>query len=244
MKKSRGHYSRENFCMPFDIQFFASEGGDGGAEGPAGAEGAGTEGATGAEGSASTEGATGEKEGTGNSALTTEAIEKLIQSKVDKQSAELGKTIAQLKKENEKLKKDSLSAEELKNYEISEKEKALAEREKDLADREHRLFAIKAIKEIGLDDGSETSLNLVDFVVADSEEEITNRVKTIHKVVHDLVDARVNSKFKELGRTPNGAKSAETGKTQPSIAEKLGKQKAEQEKKSNEILEKYLGGRK
>ena len=235
----------KKLLLPMKLQFFASDGGseggtsDAGAEGTtgAGADASGTDGAGNGDNKGGTDGAS-------DTPLTTEAIEKLIQSRVDKSNAELGKTIAQLKKENEKLRKDSLSAEEIKNLEISEKEKELAEREKTIADRENRLFAIKAIKEIGLDDGGENSLKLVDFVIADEEEKITENVKAFNELVQAIVSARVDSKFKELGRTPNGAKPTGAEGQQVSVAEKLGKQRAEQEKKSNDILNMYLGGKK
>lgn len=187
---------------------------------------------------------TNNKDQESNKPLTTEAIEKIIQSRVDKSNAELGKTIAQLKRENEKLRKESLSSEELKKFEINEKEKELAEREKTLLDRENRLFAIKAIKEIGLDDGSQNSLKLVDFVIADEEAKITENVKAFNELVQSFVSSRVDSKFKELGRTPNGAKPTGTETKKSSVAEKLGKAKAEQDKRSNDILNMYLGGRK
>lgn len=180
-----------------------------------------------------------------NPALNTEAIEKLIQSRVDKSNAELGKKIAALQKENEKLKKDSMTAEEVKQFEISEREKTLAAKEKDLLDRENRLFAIKAIKEIGLDDGSERSLSLVDFVMADEQDKITERVKAFNELVQGFVSAKVDEKFKAIGRTPNGAAAQNTEtKKETSIAETLGKRRAEQAKKSNDVLNMYLGGKK
>lgn len=180
-----------------------------------------------------------------NSVLNTEAIEKLIQSRVDKSNAELGKKIAALQKENDKLKKENMSAEEVKQFEISEREKTLAAKEKDLQDRENRLFAIKAIKEIGLDDGSERSLSLVDFVMADEQDKITERVKAFNDLVQGFVSAKVDEKFKAIGRTPNGAAAQNTDtKKDGSIAETLGKRRAEQAKKSNDVLNLYLGGKK
>lgn len=180
----------------------------------------------------------------GNSALTTEALEKIIQSRVDKANADLGKKISALQKENEKLKKDSLSAEELKQLEMGEKEKELAERERTLLDRENRLFAIKAIKEIGLDDGSGMSLSLVDFVMAEDEKAITERVKSFNDLVQKFVSAKVDEKFKAIGRTPNGAAQNTEHKKETSVAESLGKRKAEQNKQTNDVLNFYLGGNK
>lgn len=237
-------YKKKLPLMRMNLQFFAEEGSTG--EQSAGTES--TQQTTEANGTAEIQNENtntdNNKEQDSNKPLTTEAIEKIIQSRVDKSNAELGKTIAHLKRENEKLRKESLSSEELKKFEINEKEKELAEREKTLLDRENRLFAIKAIKEIGLDDGSQNSLKLVDFVIADEETKITENVKAFNELVQSFVNSRVDSKFKEIGRTPNGAKPTGTETKKVSVAEKLGKAKAEQDKKSNDILNMYLGGRK
>lgn len=181
---------------------------------------------------------------TGNSTLSTEALEKLIQSRVDRATADLGKTIAGLKRDNERLKKESMSAEEVKQLELGEREKTIAAKEKDLLDRENRLFAIKAIKEIGLDDGSERALSLVDFVMADKQDDITERVKAFNDLVQGFVTAQVDAKFKAIGRTPNGATQATETKKESSVAETLGKRRAEQNKKANDVLSMYLGGKK
>lgn len=181
---------------------------------------------------------------TENQALSAEEIKKLIQSSTDRATADLGKQIAALKKENADLKKKNMTAEEVKKLEDEEREKTLAAREKDLQDRENRLFAIKAIKEIGLDDGSERAMSIVDFVLADKQEDITERVKTFHALVQSIVSAQVDAKFKSIGRTPNGATQSTETKKETSVAETLGKRRAEQAKQSNDVLNMYLGGKK
>lgn len=176
--------------------------------------------------------------------VTTEALEKLVQSRVDKSTAEFGKKLAALQKENDRLKKANLSAEELKQTEINERETALAQKEKDLLDRENRLYAIRAIKEIGLDDGSENALALVDFVMGEDEGAIDEKVKAFHALVNRFVEARVNEKFKAIGRTPNGgAPAVEPDEKRNEIAEKLGKKQAEKAQKSRDVLNQYLGGK-
>ena len=132
-----------------------------------------------------------------------EKLEKLIQAKVDRLTARLGKEKAELQKEVDKLKREKLSDEEIKQLEISEKEKALAERERALLDKENRLYAIKAIKAAQLDDGSDKSLELVDFVMSDDTETIDKRVKAFGDLVRKFVTAEVDKKFKSNGRTPN-----------------------------------------
>ena len=176
-----------------------------------------------------------------NQHLSTEAIEKLVQSRVDKQMAEERKKSAGLQKELDKMKREKLSEDEIKKLEISDKEKALAEKEKALTEKENRLFAIKAIKESGLDDGSQQSLELVDFVMGENEEAITSRVKAFKSLVDRFVTAKVNETFKANGRVPNGGgKGGEDDKS--NIGTEIGKRAAEAQKKSNDILKHYYGG--
>lgn len=140
-----------------------------------------------------------------------EKLEKLIQAKVDRLTARLGKEKAELQKEVDKLKREKLSDEEIKQLEISEKEKALAERERALLDKENRLYAIKAIKAAQLDDGSDKSLELVDFVMSDDTETIDKRVKAFGDLVRKFVTAEVDKKFKSNGRTPNTGSNSGSG---------------------------------
>lgn len=108
--------------------------------------------------------------------LDYDKIEKLIQARVDKQLAAERKKTVDLKKQLERLQKSKLTDDELKQVELDEKENAIAEREKAITEKENRLFAVKAIKEAGLDDGSDTSLSLIDFVMGADEEEIKEKV--------------------------------------------------------------------
>lgn len=173
-------------------------------------------------------------------------IAKRVQAGVDKQTAELGKKIAALQKELDKQKKAAMSAEEASQYDLAQKEKELAEREQMLLDKENRLLAIKAIKAAGLDDGSDMSLELVDFVMANDEEAINNKVKAFSALVKKFVSAEVDKTFKKNGRNPNGgagsAASDDDGKKDSnSVAERLGKARADKQKQSNDILKSYIG---
>lgn len=133
-------------------------------------------------------------------------LERIVQARVDKAMAEERKKSAQLKQQLEKERKAKLTDEELKKIEDEEREKALAEREKALADRENRLYAIKSIKEAGLDDGSDMSMSLVEFVMGADETEIDGKVQSFkelfNKAVDKAVDAEVKRRFKESGYTP------------------------------------------
>lgn len=146
--------------------------------------------------------------------FTKEALKKLIQSEVDKVRTKYSNEKANLQKELDKLKKEKLTEEEIKQLEITEKEKTLAERERALLEKENRLYAIKAIKTAGLDDGSDISLELIDFVMADSEEEIATKVKAFGNLVKKFVTAEVDKRFKANGRTPSGG-STSSGNNNP-----------------------------
>lgn len=178
----------------------------------------------------------------GDNTPTTEAIEKLVQAKVDRITADLGKKNADLQKEINKLRKEKLTDEEVKQLEMAEKEQAMEDKEKALLERENRLIAINAIKEAGLDDGSTEALELVDFVIADNEENIKARAASLKSLIDKRVAAEVAKTFKQNGRIPNGGKQGkETTDKDTSLAEKLGKARAAQNKTANDVLKYYTG---
>ncbi len=143
-----------------------------------------------------------------------ELLEKLVQAKVDKAMAQERKEKAELKSKLEKLQKSKLDDDELKKLELEEQERLIEEREKAIADKERRLFAVKAIKEAGLDDGSDSSLALIDFVMADSEDEIKEKIKAFKEVFDKAVSVQVSKRFKDNGRTP-GSGSDEGSEINP-----------------------------
>lgn len=227
--------------LRISMQFFAEGGaGDGGNTGGAGSAGdSGSTGGNAAGDEPGNQGKEGNADGKGN---TNPDIERLVQARADKLTAESGKKIAALQKELEKLKKEKMTDDELKQFEMTEKERTLAERERALADKENRLIAIKAIKEAGLDDGSENALELVDFVMADDEEAVRTKVKAFGALVNKFVAAKVDKTFRQNGRNPNGGSSGNEGgdnNAGTSVAEMLGKNRAEQQKRSREILDKF-----
>lgn len=129
-------------------------------------------------------------------------LERKIQSIVDRATNKLGNENKKLKEQLEKMKKEKMTDDERKQYELTEKEKEIQEREGRLKAQENRLYAIKAIKKAGLDDGSDAALELVDFVVADDEAGIDNRVKAFSNLVKKLVQAEVDKTFKNNGGKP------------------------------------------
>ncbi len=152
--------------------------------------------------------------------------------------AEEKKKSAALNKELEKMKKEKMTADELKKYEDEKRSTELAEREKAITEKENRYYAVGAIKKAGLDDGSDTALKIVNLVMAEDTKGIDAKVAALGELVNKLVDAKVNAKFKAAGRTPNGGTGGsgnEGNDNKNSLAEKLGKARAEQAKKSNDI---------
>lgn len=156
-----------------------------------------------------------ESESTGEGkeeSLDYDKLDKIIQARVDKQMAAERKKTVELRNKLERLQREKLTDEELKNLELENKEKEIAEREKAIADKENRLFAVKAIKEAGLDDGSDTSLALVDFVIGEDEAEIKSKVKSFKELFDKAVASEVNRRFKENGCSPKTSGSLNGGR--------------------------------
>lgn len=138
-------------------------------------------------------------------------LEKKIQQAVDRATNKLGNDNKKLKEELEKLRKEKLTAAELKEIEDAEKEKDLAEREAAVKAAENKLYAVKAIKKAGLDDGSETALDILALVNAGDEESIDSNIKALKALVDKLVKAEVEKTFKGSGRSPEKGSSGVEG---------------------------------
>lgn len=172
--------------------------------------------------------------------------DELIQKAVDRATNKLGNENKKLRSEIDELKKANLSDAELRQLEMQEKEKEIAEREQRLLEKENRLLAIKAIKEVGLDDGSELSLSLVDFVMGEDEATIKERVKTFDSLVKRMVQAEVDKVFKANGRTPGKgtATTKDADPKQDSLAVRIGQNTAKANQAAQNTLNYYIGGKK
>ena len=174
--------------------------------------------------------------------LTEEAIEKIVQSRVDKITAKLGKEKAEAEAALEQMKKDKMSADQLAKYELEQEKKSLAEQKKELAEKTNRLLAVNELTKVELYDGGETGAALLNLVVNGAKEEaqIAENVKALKSVIDKLVSAQVQKTFKDNGRVPNGGGKEPDGENKEnSIAAKLGKEAAERAKSSNDILNHY-----
>lgn len=137
-------------------------------------------------------------------------IDRLIEKAVDRATNKLGNENKALREKLEKLKKTKLSAEEIAEEERREKETALAEREAAVKAAENRMFALKQIKKIGLDSGDETAIQIVDLVMGEDEDAISENVSALKKLVDSLVAVEVDKAFKSTGRVPGKGKSGGT----------------------------------
>lgn len=125
-------------------------------------------------------------------------IEKMVQQAVDRATNKLGNDNKKLREELDKLRKEKLTDEERAALDKAEFERQKAEFQME----KNKLYAVKAIKAAGLDDGSDKSLELVEFVMGDSEETIDARVKVFGELVKKFVAAEVDKTFKDNGRNP------------------------------------------
>lgn len=170
-------------------------------------------------------------------------IEKMIQRAVDRATNKLGNENKKLRSDLETERKKNLSDKEIKDLELQEKEKEIDERERALTEKENRWIAMQAIKEVGLDDGSKDSLELVDFVMAEDENGIKERAKTFKALVDRIVTAKVEGVFKSNGRTP-GVGTDSAGSQTDSFAAQMGKNTASVNKAAQSVLDHYIGGKK
>lgn len=129
-------------------------------------------------------------------------IEKLIQQAVDRATNKLGNENKRLREENETIKKEKLTAEERAELEKKQEREQFERERAEFQLEKNKMYAIKAIKAAGLDDGSDKSLELVNFVLGEDEKEIDARVKAFGDLVKKFVASEVDKTFKSAGRNP------------------------------------------
>lgn len=129
-------------------------------------------------------------------------LEKLVQAAVDRATNKIGNENKKLKEQLEAERKKNLSADELKQVELQEKETELAQKEQEIREKENRMYAIKALKKAELDDGSEETLDLVEFVLGEDETTIDMKVKALQKFAQRVAKNTTDGIYKANGRTP------------------------------------------
>lgn len=141
-------------------------------------------------------------------------IAKAVQAAVDRATNKLGNENKRLKDQLEAERKKNLSADELKQVELQEKEQELAQKEQEIREKENRMYAIKALKKAELDDGSEETLDLVEFVLGEDETAIDLKVKALQKFAQRVAKNTTDGIYKANGRTP-GKGSSGSGQDNP-----------------------------
>lgn len=139
-------------------------------------------------------------------------LEKLIQQAVDRATNRLGNDNKRLREQLESIKKEKLTAEERAELERKQEREQFERERAEFQIEKNKLYAVKAIKAAGLDDGSEGALELVDFVTGSDEAEIDARVKAFGALVRKFVGAEVEKTFKAAGRTPGKGASSDVEK--------------------------------
>ena len=137
-------------------------------------------------------------------------IEKMIQRAVDRATNKLGNDNKRLREELESIKKEKLTAEERAELEKKQEREQFEREGAEFQQEKNKLYAVKAIKAAGLDDGSDKSLELVNFVLANDEKEIDSRVKAFGELVKKFVAAEVDKTFKDAGRNPKRGANGST----------------------------------
>lgn len=209
--------------LRLNLQFFGDEGGEGAT---VGGETAGNAASANSENNA----------GNNGTALSSEDIQKMIQSTVDSRTAELGKTISTLKKENEQLKKANMSAEERQKAERDEFEAQKAE----LEHQKREMFAHKLVAKAGFD-GDDVQ-DIVDIVLSGTDDDTSDKLTKFTALVDKIAAKKVDKLYADNGRDPKASHTTTDTEKTVNIAEKLGKQTAEANKQAQDVLNHYLGG--
>lgn len=127
---------------------------------------------------------------------TQEEVDALLQSEVDRRITSALKKQQQKNeakmREAEKLAK--MSEQDRYSYELEQRERAIADRERDLALLENKNEASKILADKGID------LALVDFVVAETAEEMNDKINLLDKAFKKSVKAEVERRIG--GSTP------------------------------------------
>lgn len=151
----------------------------------------------------------------GTEHLEPEEVERRAKALADKATAKLGKEKADLQKELDRIKREHMSADERAKADMEQKKQELNQKEQELHNEEMSMYAIKAIKKAGLDDGDEDSIQLVDFVIGDDEQAIDCHVKAFKGYVDKVVAKEVDKRFKAAGRNPGKGSSTVPAKDNP-----------------------------
>ena len=220
-----------------DMQFFAEDSGTGSTASGTGSTDSGTTNNTPTDTSANNANNSNSQQGDSNNAL-----EKLIQSAVDRATNKLGNENKELRKQLDELVKQNLTeAERVELERKQEREKFEQEKAQFLLEK-NKLFAVNALAKAELGVESDKLESLVGLVMGNDEAAISENVKNLSEIVKLLVAGKVEQTFKDNGRNPAGSGNADKKKEDNPLATKLGKQAHEANQRSAEVLKFYTGG--
>lgn len=230
----------KDYLLRIPMQFFAEDGGTGSTGGDTGSSTGGTSN-TPADGQNGSTGSNGDSQANKGTGETTPSLDQLIQSAVDRATNKLGNENKKLKSQLDDLIKQKMTDEERIELERKQEREQFEAEKAQFLEEKHKLFAVNALAKADLSIEADKLPSLISLVMGSDENTISENVKNLSDVVKNLVAAKVEQTFKENGRSPSGSGNA-GGKDENkgnTIAEQLGKQRAEQEKKSREILDKF-----
>ena len=124
---------------------------------------------------------------------TQEDVSERISKAVAEAKKEAEAELKKVRRELDSVKKAHMTEDEKKQADLTERERELAQREAELQNERSRMYAVKAIKKAGLDDGGDNALELVDFVLGDDEAQIDARVKAFGALVQKLSLIHISS---------------------------------------------------
>ena len=165
---------------------------------------------------------------------TQSELDALLQAETDRRvTAALKKAEkknAEKLKEAEKL--SQMNEQQKFQYQLEQREAAIAEREKELALAENKAEASKILAEKGL------SLQLVDFVVAESAEDMNANIQLLDKAFKESVKAEVNKRL--AGNAPKKGLPLEKTITKEDFLKMSYAELTELKQNSPEIFESFI----
>lgn len=138
-------------------------------------------------------------------------LSKQIQAEVQKAIKAQAEENKRLSEQLESLKKEKLTAAERQQIERKEKERQLEEREFAVKRSENRLYAVKAVKAAGLDEPEDKDLEILDFVMGETPEEIEGRVLKLKGYLNKRDKRATDNEFKNAGREPQSGTNGGAG---------------------------------
>lgn len=185
-----------------------------------------------------------ELEGSKSFQLTDELkdfIAKQVQSETDKVRTKYTK---ELKDKDDKIQqleeemKKSLSAKDLAEYETKQEREKYEKEKAEFIEAKAKFEATQMLNKYGLMDDK---LKYLNFVKADTTEEMELRCKVLRENINADVEKAVNERFKQNGRDIGGSGSSADKTTDVDFGKSLAQNRVEQTAASQKSTEYYFG---